>query len=301
MLAKRAPRQTRAWAVANRLPGTFGYNVAYLLVGLALAWSEVRRDALVPLGLFVAGTFLAKMQASMADAIHDREADAENPSNAEISRAVESLGVRLAWSILQVETVAALCAFGALAVLTGELALVAVGGAFVLLGFLYSYPPRLKERGVVNHLVTTGVDVCFVVLPVPYLLTGRLSERAVVVGLVVGLYAAAYHVVHQAADVYYDAETGIDTFARSLGVPGSLALGAGLTVAAGLLAGLRGYLVLAVVAVGVGAQYARIYRAARGLDAKGRSAVVSRRFSLARVATLLNGAAAVSLLRHAVM
>jgi len=292
----RPRRLLLAVAVVNRLPATLGYNLAYLLVGVALALPALRSGDLALVAWFGLAVFLAKMQASVADAIHDQAVDANNPEKSRIARSVAAIGRERLWTLLVAELVAAGVAFGVVAMRSGEPVVLAVGAATALLGFLYSYPPRIKEQGLLNHVVTTGVDVCFVVLPIPYLVVGALTPHALVVGAMVALYAFAYHVVHQAADIYYDGRDGVSTFARSLGAARSMALSALLTGIAALLGVAAGHFVAAAVATVVTAHYAAIYRSVRAEPPDRQSAVISSRFAIGRAATALNLAMGVSLL-----
>ena len=296
---ERSRRLLTAVAVVNRLPATLGYNLAYFLIGVALAWSALPTADLALVGWFGVAVMLAKMQASVADAIHDREVDANNPEKSRIARSVARIGRKRLWTLLVAELAGAGVAFGVVAMRTGEPAVLALGAAMVLLGFAYSYPPRLKERGIVNHLVTTGVDVCFVLLPVPYLLAGGLTPRALVVGAIVALYAFAYHVVHQAADVYYDGQVGVATFARSFGAPRTVALAAWLSGTAAALGTAAGYYPTALALVVVTAHYATLYRRVAETSVERQSTVIAARFDIGVVASVLNLATAVSVLLDA--
>lgn len=296
---ERSRRVVTAFAVVNRLPATLGYNLAYFLIGVALAWSALPTADLTLVAWFGVAVLLAKMQASVADAIHDRDVDANNPEKSRIARSVARIGRDRLWTLLVAELVAAGVAFGVVAIRSDEPAVLALGATMALLGFVYSYPPRLKERGIANHLVTTGVDVCFVLLPIPYLLVGELTPRALVVGAIVALYAFAYHVVHQAADVYYDGEEGVATFARSFGAARTVALAAVLSGVAAALGIAAGYFLTALVLVLVTVHYARLYRQVFDRSVERQSAVISARFDIADVASALNLAMATSVLLDA--
>ncbi|MFW5934907.1 MAG: hypothetical protein ACOCQL_03545 [Halolamina sp.] len=123
---------------------------------------------------YATATMLAKFQASVADAIHDLAVDASNPEKNRIAAATETLGRRRAWLLLGGYLLLALALYAVVAVAAG--AWVFGGGVgVVVLGFAYSYPPRFKERGVWNHVVTTGVDAGLLVLPVAVLVAGRIA------------------------------------------------------------------------------------------------------------------------------
>jgi 4-hydroxybenzoate polyprenyltransferase len=227
-------RQLKATAVVSRLAETVGYNVASVLlaVGLGIRAGGVPTGptAWVAVG-YATATMLAKFQASVADAIHDRAADAANPEKNRIAAAVETLGRRRAWLLLGGYLLVALALYAAVAAIAG-LWVFAAGVAVVVFGFTYSYPPRFKERGVWNHVVTTGVDAGLLVFPVAVLIGGRVAPLIVVAVALVACYSFGYHMLHQAADVYFDRQAGVETFATAVGVDRAVTVAAVSTGAA---------------------------------------------------------------------
>lgn len=297
------PRATlRALLVVNRLRETVGYNLAIvvLAVGTGVLVAPGRSDsaALWAAGAYALGVMLLKMHASVADAIHDRAVDAANPEKSVVAAAVERVGVERAWTLLVVELVAGM-ALVAWAAMHAGAWLVVAGAAIALFGFTYSYPPRLKERGVWNHVVTTGVDAGLQLLPIAAVVAGGLTPTTVVVAALMTCYSFGYHVLHQAADVHYDRMSGVRTFATRIGVSASVALSAVVTGAAAGLSLALGYPLAAVAAGAVTARYVRLYRAAVDASAPRACDLLSARFSIAWVATLLNGALAAAVWRRA--
>lgn len=293
-------QQARAVAVVSRLSATVGYNFAAVLLGVGLG---VRVGGM-PSGstLWVAAgyalaTMLAKFQASVADGIHDREVDAVNPEKNVIPDAVATLGRRRAWLLLGGYLLASLALYAVVAAVAGGWVL-AAGVAVIALGFTYSYPPRFKERGVWNHVVTTGVDAGLLVLPLAVLVGGRLAPAAVVAVGVVACYSFGYHVLHQAADVYFDRQAGVETFATEIGVANAVAVAAVATGASAGFAVALGYALAAVVLVGVTVFYVDLFRTVRDRDAEGASLALASRFSIAWVATLSNGVLAAAVWRR---
>jgi 4-hydroxybenzoate polyprenyltransferase len=284
-----------AVARVNRVQTTAGYNAAYVLVGVGLAGVGQAFATPGRLTALVGAAMLAKFQASVADAVHDRDIDAANPEKSSVAQAVDRLGHDWALSLVVVELVCALALAGYLTALTGDPVYLAGAATVAVLGFCYSYPPRLKERGILNHVVTTGVDVAFVVLAIPYLLNGGLSYRGVAVGGVVFAYTFGYHVVHQAADAYHDREAGVDTFVLRVGLSRSLAYAGAVTAGAGTLALATGFPVTGLTAAVVAAQYGRLYVATRGDTLRAQTATLADRFSVARIGTVCNGAMALDL------
>lgn len=290
-----------AVCTVNRLSATVGYNLGYFLLGVGLGvlvgGGPLGRVPVGLAGVYFLATLLAKLQASVVDAIHDRRVDATNPEKSSIAGSVELLGVERTWSLAATEATLGLIAFGLVARHVGAWPLL-VGGAFTLLGFWYSYPPRLKERGVLNHVVTTTVDVAFVVLPVAYLVGETVSPAFLVVGAVVYLFTFGYHVVHQAADTYYDEQSGVTTFTTRIGVPRSLALAATLTAASAGLAVALGYPLAVLGSVAVTGLYVNLYWKTHDIDPQTQTDTVADRFDIAWVAAALNAATALAVWRH---
>lgn len=229
----------RDFVTINRLAETIGYNVAYLGVGVGLATTS---HGLTSLGsnwdMLLVGflaAMLSKMQASVADVIHDHDLDQENPEKSRIPAALDRLGIEWSLTIFVAELVGGLSLWGWLALSMHAPEYVGFGAVTCLLGFVYTYPPRIKERGLWNHLTTTAVDVgCVAVFF--FIAGGTIVEgRELAVLAVVFLYAFGYHVAHQAADTYYDRRYGISTFTQTLGVRRSVLLAGVSTALAGVI------------------------------------------------------------------
>ncbi len=296
-----AGRRLGAAAVVSRLAETVGYNVASVLLAVGLG---VRVGGL-PSGPtlwaaagYAAATLVAKFGASVADAIHDRAVDAANPEKSRIATAVETLGRRGAWGLLCGYLLLALALYAGAAVVAGAWVF-AAGAAVVAFGVAYSYPPRFKERGVWNHVVTTGVDAGLLVLPVAVLIAGRVAPAIAVAVALVGCYSFGYHVLHQAADAYFDRQAGVETFATAIGVDRSVTVAAVATGAATGFALALGYAVAALALVGLTAFYVALYDAVRDASPQRATRELAARFSVAWIATIANGALAVAVWRHA--
>jgi len=288
-------RNGRAFVTINRLEATVGYNLAYLCIGVGLGAGGEPTLPLVVVW-YGLGVFLVKMHASVADAVHDRRVDADNPEKSLIASAVDTIGIRRAWSIMTAELVVGLFLFGYVSVLTGELLYLTAGAVLALLGFWYSYPPRFKERGILNHLVTTGTDVGVVVFPVAYLLAGEVTTQILVVCLVVFCYSFAYHLLHQAADTYYDRRAGLSTFTTQIGVRNAVGLSALLTILGALLSAIIGLMLTALMLTGAAGCYGWLFNLVCDEQPQHQTAIVSEWFSIAWVAVALNATLAVELL-----
>lgn len=293
-----ATRTFRTLLTINRVPETLGYNIAYFAIGLGLAPNPVVafNQYLIPVGFLFAAVMLSKMQASIADALHDQDFDAKNPEKSYIANAVSHLSDDAVYTLLISEIVLGLVFWSWLTHTTGSLLYVVCGMAVTLLGFIYSYPPRIKERGILNHLTTTGVDVAGVVLPVAILLGAAPTLKLALTLAAIFCYTFSYHVLHQAGDTFYDRECGVSTFTQTLGVPRSVLLASTFTLFAGLLVFQQGYLAGSILLLVAAGGYWLLYRLIGGQTEQEQSDYVSRWFHIGWVATCLNGGLAASLL-----
>lgn len=299
IIARPATRTLHAILIINRVPEMLGYNIAYFAIGLGLTSlppSIALEQYGLSFGILFVAVMLSKMQASIADALHDQHLDAENPGKSYIANAVIHIESDTAYTLLMAEVVLALALWSWLTHITGSLLYVVCGATMTLLGFIYSYPPRIKERGVFNHLTTTGVDIAGVVLPVAILLRATPTVELVLTLAAVFCYTFAYHLLHQAGDTFYDREYGISTFTQTLGVSRSVLLASVLTLFAGLLVLRLRHFGAGVLLLLVGGCYWLFYRQFEELSEREQSDLLSRWFHIGWVASGLNGGLAVSLL-----
>lgn len=101
--------------IVNRLPETAGYNIAYFAVGVGLATSQpipAVLQHLTGLSVLFFAMMVSKMQASIADALHDYEVDKENPEKSYIAMSVEILGEKNLLSLLVIELAVGLSLWG---------------------------------------------------------------------------------------------------------------------------------------------------------------------------------------------
>ncbi|RDZ50433.1 prenyltransferase [Haloferax sp. Atlit-4N] len=293
---------TKLWAFSqiNRLPETVGYNLAYVLLAVVIARSRLdlglEIESLIQISVAFSAAMLTKMQASVADVLHDYAVDKENPEKQQNATAVDEIGYQRAYTILIIELTAGLFLWMYVSLQTSSLLFATGGALFAISGFVYSYPPRIKERGVLNHLVTTGTDVGFVVLPLVILAGNPSVEYAATALGVIFLYTFGYHIMHQAADTYYDQRAGIQTFTQDLGVSTSILLSAICTAIAGVGAGILhapgGTLAMLLVA----GHYLWLYYRVKGMSEREQTDTTAQRFNTAYVATFLNVTFALSLL-----
>ncbi|MBB4287487.1 1,4-dihydroxy-2-naphthoate octaprenyltransferase [Roseospira goensis] len=220
-------------------PRTLPLSVSPVIAGTALAWAETgaaRAD--------VAGAAaLSALAIQVGTNLHNDAADTLNKTDGR-----DRLGpVRVSergWMTPRQVLAAAHAAFG-LAVLCG-LWLVIVGGwpilvigvLSVLAGYAYSAGPRPIARGPFGELLVILFFGVVAVGGVVWLHTGTVGPSALLLGLVVGLPAAAVLLVNNTRDRESDARAGRCTLAIRLGRTRATAVYGGLLVAAlaGLLA-----------------------------------------------------------------
>jgi len=296
---KTISQKTRGLAQVNRLPETISYNIIYAVIGINIATdqpiSAIQAYVNHLVIIFVA-MMMSKMQASVADALHDYRVDKENPEKSYIARSVQILGENNLYSLLAVELTVGLSLWGWLTFGTDKPIFLLMGALVAIFGFVYSYPPRIKELGFLNHIVTTGVDVFCAILPVSLLIGLRFNQETYFLLAAIFLYILGYHIAHQAADTYFDRQSGLSTFTQQIGVGRSILLSAATTIVAAIFTWLGGY-PISTIGLGIGGlAYGLLLWQIVGKSEKEKSLTVSRWFSISLWATYLNGVVAVGLL-----
>lgn len=294
---RRVPEVARAVWTIDRFGEMLGLNLGYLFIVFALAPDlSTVADKIGILAVFFGAVILMKAQASVIDALHEADVDAENPFKAHVSQALATLGRENAMVLFSLQLTGSLVLWSYLAFQTKDPLFLVAGTVSNVLAITYSYPPRFKERGILNHVVTTGVDAFCVLLPGTVLAVGELGLREVVVIGVVFAYIFAIHVMHQSGDTYYDWKCGVETFTQHLGVENSVVVsfvGAGLATVATICSGL---FLSGAVLVAFDAKLQRILAATIGKSCREQSNVVSRRFDVSTWAPTLNLVVALDLL-----
>lgn len=286
----------RAYCIINRFEALLAYNIGYMLIILAMAYGNTSlRDKFGWAVLFFSAVLFMKAQASVADALHDYQADKRNPYKSYVPDAVDWFGYRASTGILVGQMAISLVCWLYLTLLTGETIFLAAGLVSNFFGFTYSYPPRFKERGVFNHVVTSSVDIFCVLIPGVLLLTGSVSATDGFALAVVYLYSFAYHVMHQAGDTYPDRRFGVSTFTQKIGIENSVFMSYAMATLATIV-GLCGRLYPIATGTLLFTGYLlSIYRRSLGASEREQSNIVSRRFAISACATTLNLLTAISL------
>lgn len=207
------------------------------LIGPVLAAGKLSELWDADLLLFVALFFVVLTFACNLNCLADAEVD-ELHKRA-MSGAVRSMGKSRIKRILAAEALVALAIAAALAVSKEEEAIVLAAGALAALGLalVYSAPPlRVKGRGWLSPLpVVLGL---YALPPLGgwYLVRGRLGGEIIVFALGYALLMEGLTIVNTCEDHPEDASTGLRTLAHAFGIRRTLALGARLTGAGGIIA-----------------------------------------------------------------
>jgi 1,4-dihydroxy-2-naphthoate octaprenyltransferase len=216
MTAQRPSRLAIGWRAIR--PHTLPLSLSPVLAGSLVGWVEgglLRLDitlaAAVSAGCLQIG---ANLQNDAADALNGTDGPAR-PGPARVTQlgwASAQAMQRSAWTAFAVAVLA-----GIYLVLIGGWPLVAVGLLAVAAAWAYSGGPRPISRGPFGELVVLLFFGLVAVGGVAWLYTGRLSVAAVLVGLVIGLPAAAVLTINNLRDHASDRGAGRQTLAILLG------------------------------------------------------------------------------------
>lgn len=271
------------------MKATLGYNIAYFCIPLALLASGNQiSEYLDDLIILFAAVFLLKTQASLADVIHDYEVDRNNPEKRVLADAADHIGLDNLQTLIAIEIAVSMGLWGGLALAHEEILFIVLGVVGIISGFIYSYPPRVKERGVFNHFGTSGIDVLLTIYPVGVLLSHHTNRSLFGLLLLVFLYSFGYHIAHQAADTYYDRQENVSTFTRDIGIPNSMLLIIAVNLLSAALAIYYGYFLATLALIAVAVKFSYIYHTLPSDSEKAQTDHVAEHFNIATLATALN-------------
>ncbi|MBB4266447.1 1,4-dihydroxy-2-naphthoate octaprenyltransferase [Roseospira visakhapatnamensis] len=273
-------------------PHTLPLSISPVLAGATVAWAE--SGASRPAVVLVAA--LSALAIQVGTNLHNDAADTLNETD-DADREGPPRVTERGWMTAGQVMLAAHAAFGLAVlgglwlVLLGGWPIMAIGVLSVLAGYAYSAGPWPISRGPLGEVFVILFFGLIAVGGVVYLLTGAVSGAAALMGLVVGLPAAAVLMVNNARDRVGDTRAGRRTLAIRLGPRGAdrvyvallAATLAGLVSLAAVDPALRGAL-LGLVFAPMAVSLARAFAAADGPAAF--NAVLGRtaRFQLLLVA-----------------
>ncbi len=220
--AAAAPAMLRHWLSAIR-PRTLLVVLVPVIVGTALAWSEVRALS----GWIVLGTVLAGLFVQVATNLHNDVADFERGADDPGTRLGPRRATAEGWLSAAAVKRAALLTFaaagttGVLLALHGGWPIFVIGAASVACGWAYSggaKPIAYSSAGELFVWLFFGVAA---VAGTYYLHVGRFDAIALTAGALLGLPAAAVLVVNNYRDMDNDRRAGRRTFAVVYGAHAS--------------------------------------------------------------------------------
>ena len=207
---------TVAWHAIR--PHTLSLSLAPVLIGALLGWMEgggVRLD-------IVLAAALSAMCMQMGANLHNDVADALNgtdgphrPGPARVTQLGWATAASLRWATAGLVVLAMLA--GAYLIAIGGWPLLVLGLLALLAAWAYSGGPRPIARGPFGELVVLVFFGLIAVGAVAWLHTGTLSLAAVLLGLVLGLPAAAVLMINNLRDLSSDRAAGRRTLAIRLG------------------------------------------------------------------------------------
>lgn len=234
----RAGRLDRAvlWLRGAR-PRTLFISFAPILVGFAHATTLTPVVAKLPVFAAAISALAIQIATNLANDAADGARGGDGPARLGPQRLT---GARLmpastvAGGALAATLIAAL--FGAIAVFHGGWPILAIGVASLLAGWGYSYGPRPISASPLGEIFVVLFFGVAAVTGTVWLGAGRVDPTTLLLGLAIGLPAAAVLTVNNHRDRVEDAGNGRRTLAIRLGPERTVALYAGELVAASLIA-----------------------------------------------------------------
>lgn len=219
MSGRSNPTGLALWWQAIR-PKTLGMAINPVLVGSALAWSG---DAPVLHAEAPLVIVLCAVAIQAGTNLFNDVADHVNGTD-DAQRLGPPRVTAQGWALPHQVSTAGLSAF--LVALLGGLYLTAIGGwaiyclglAALTAGYLYSHGPRPLSRTPFGEVIVVAFFGIAAVCGTFYLLTGTISDGALLFGLVMGLPSAAVLLLNNVRDLHGDTRAGRKTLAIVLGV-----------------------------------------------------------------------------------
>ncbi|MBF0372071.1 MAG: 1,4-dihydroxy-2-naphthoate octaprenyltransferase [Alphaproteobacteria bacterium] len=232
-----APAGARLWLLAVR-PGTLSLSVVPVLAATALAWAEAGRID----GLAALVAMLSALLIQAGTNLHNDAADCLRGNDG-----AERLGplrvTAQGWASAARVVHASKIAFGLAAALgvwlawVGGWPILALGAASIIAGWAYSGGPNPIAHTPLGEVFVVAFFGLGATCGTTWLHLGALTPASAVLGLALGLQAAAVLAVNNIRDVETDRRAGRRTLAVLLGRPGADRLFAALVLAPlGLLA-----------------------------------------------------------------
>ena len=236
-----------ALAIQNRLglwiraarPRTLTISLAPILVGLAHAFAEFGRIAWTPVLAATLSAVAIQIATNLANDATDGEKGLDGPRRLGPQR-VTGAGLMSGDEVRRGAVIATLIAIatGLVAVAWGGVPILLIGMASIAAAWAYSNGPRPISGTPFGELFVVAYFGVAAVAGIEWLAAGRVSPVAVLLGVAIGLPAAAVLTVNNHRDRVEDARNGRRTLAILVGARGAVLLYAAELAAAVALAAL---------------------------------------------------------------
>ena len=270
------------WIRAVR-PRTLSISVAPIIVGVAHAWATHERVAVVPVVAATISALAIQIATNLANDAADGERGHDGPARLGPERVTGS-SLMSAAEVKRGAVVATLVAalFGLVAVVHGGVPILLIGLASILAGWAYSNGPLPISATPTGEAFVVACFGVAAVVGIEWLAAEAVAASAVVLGIAVGLPAAAVLTVNNHRDRVQDAANGRRTLAILLGETGSKVLYAvellaavGLATAAVAPLGLAPGLIVAACGLPAVVLSMRLARMPVGRELNGRLAATA--------------------------
>ncbi|MCE1237175.1 MAG: 1,4-dihydroxy-2-naphthoate octaprenyltransferase [Hyphomicrobiales bacterium] len=224
------------WIRAAR-PRTLSLSVAPILVGVAHAHAAFGRLAWTPVLAATLSALAIQIATNLANDAADGARGLDGPRRLGPQRMTGS-GLMSADEVRRGAIVATLLAVGSglVAVAFGGLPILLIGVASIIAAWAYSNGPRPISATPLGELFVVAYFGVAAVCGIEWLAAGRVSPIAVLLGVAIGLPAAAVLTVNNHRDRVEDARNGRRTLAILVGARGAIVLYAGELLGAVALA-----------------------------------------------------------------
>lgn len=215
----------------------FGITSAHMLIVILLPmrtfpelWLHTLGGSGLWLSLFFISVLLAHGQINITNSLWDYPYDRNNALKRHLPASVDAFGKENCKILALVMSAVSAVISLAVGILYGKWVLPVSNLTLNLVGFFYSRPPRLKERGFLGLITTSGAETFGVVLTGMMIFVPEIAPLTIRAVAIIFLYTLTIHAMHQAADATPDMEMGVRTFATVHGASQSVALSAILSL-----------------------------------------------------------------------
>ena len=223
------------WIRAVR-PRTLSISVAPIVVGVAHAAATFGRVALVPVAAATVSALAIQIATNLANDAADGERGHDGPARLGPERVTGSrlmTAIEVKRGAIVATLIAAL--FGLVAVIHGGLPILMIGLASILAGWAYSNGPLPISATPTGEAFVVACFGVAAVTGIEWLAAGAVAPSAAVLGIAIGLPAAAVLTVNNHRDRVEDARNGRRTLAILLGERGSKVLYAAELIGAAVI------------------------------------------------------------------